>query len=48
MITFFRQRPTALQVDLCERCGQVCNAACRAKATRRELQTQMQYGWRVV
>ena len=35
-------------VELCERCGDVCDSVCRAEAARETARLQMLYGWRAV
>jgi hypothetical protein len=43
----FRKRKTS-GVQFCERCGSVCDAACRAEASRQQVRAQaFQHGWRI-
>ena len=43
----FPNKAKAATVSFCERCGEVCNAACRADALRERARLQtIAYGWR--
>jgi hypothetical protein len=36
------------QVEFCERCGSVCDQACRADAAREQARLALLSGWRLV
>ena len=38
----------AKRVELCERCGEVCDSSCRAEAAREAARSTVLYGWRHV
>ncbi len=36
------------RVELCERCGEVCDSSCRADAAREAARSAVLSGWRLV
>ena len=47
MLSWLR-KPRELVVDFCDRCAQVCDAACRAEAVRERTRMQvLQFGARI-
>jgi len=49
MLKRFSKSRTRRVVELCERCGSVCDTACRVEADREAVRRQMLFnGWRLI